>query len=339
MGLTQSNAGLSEEFLTEGTLALIATCADVTRAKIAYGPNLLRNGDFSETISLVVGPGWKTDYFFDNIGGVSHMVWQPTGGPDGGPAVYVDISTNLTSRIFYWTNVYLENGAVYDVGMSLKWSGFAAQMNVAIRIDGGAPLVTLLGNLANTWAAVVGSFTFTGVTGYHTVAVTSNSAAGNGNDGTFDNIYLRKTSKAVFGATINVNYGAILRALVDQIVKIAGCNDDRRDQILADISTSVMTTVATTEVDSHAIAIGGVAAVAQTVSALLPAGKRWIAISFTVLAGTANLTDFDGTVHSNLPVGYKAYWEAPAIGGILSPPRTITANANSRVAISFTVKN
>lgn len=342
MALTQGSAGASEEFLVEGTAALVAACADLGKAGISYGANLLNNGDFSQSGGTAAGPNWATDYTI--VAGpaipstAGQMALDSTGGIAGTKAYAVNVSDVLTSRIFYWSNIYLEAGQTYQFSVDLKWNGTPDPLSIGVSIDGGAYVVTLAGTLANTWQSVAGTFTFTGATGYHVVSVNSNSAILAGNDGLFDNVALRKAALANTEATTNVSYGAVAKVILDQIVRTAGCNDDRRDAILAEISSALSANATVTTLESNAVVLGGVAAVTQTFAALLPSGKRWVAVSVAVLSGTADLTDAAGNVAVGLPMGFTVRWEAPATG-VLSPPTSITVNANSQVAISFTVKS
>ena len=216
------------------TASIVENCGDAGRTVIVYGNNLLTNGDFNSSVAGVAGPGWITDYGTNSFGPVGNMGIST--GPDGSPAWAVDISPNINARIFHWDNIYLENGKTYQVRMDLNWTGVGAQMDVAARVD-GVIVLGLLGNVAGVWNTASDTFVFTGATGFHTFSVTSNSNANVGNDGTFDNISLRHAFSAQTEVRNPHTYSDTVRAIVDQIVETTGCNDDRRDELLAQIAS------------------------------------------------------------------------------------------------------
>lgn len=80
-----------------------------------------------------------------------------------------------------------------------------------------------------------------------------------------------------------------------------------------------------------------VAAGASWTPANIPAGKTLIGLSFTVITGTASVTDAGGTTVSLLPLNYSNSWNADTTG-VLTPPTAITAAANSRVVVSMSVR-
>ena len=91
--------------------------------------------------------------------------------------------------------------------------------------------------------------------------------------------------------------------------------------------------------DARMTNVAGTAAAAttQAIAALVPGGKTMVSLSVTVLAGTANLTDFAGTVITALPTGYSANWSADASGN-LNYPASVTAAINSRVVLVYTLR-
>lgn len=76
----------------------------------------------------------------------------------------------------------------------------------------------------------------------------------------------------------------------------------------------------------------------KTQARLLTTGQSWTpggdvlgiltAVGFSVLTGTADLVDFNGTVSAGLPVSASAQWSAMD-GNVLTGPTSITAQAGS----------
>lgn len=80
---------------------------------------------------------------------------------------------------------------------------------------------------------------------------------------------------------------------------------------------------------------------------LLAAGQSWpatggpvvgalVSVSFTVLTGTASVTDSNGTAAAGLPVGASATWSAEPSQSTLTGPQAITAAAASSVYVNWT---
>lgn len=80
---------------------------------------------------------------------------------------------------------------------------------------------------------------------------------------------------------------------------------------------------------------------------LLTAGQSWpitggpvagalVSVSFTVLTGTASVTDSNGTVAAGLPAGTSATWSAEPSASNLTGPTAITAAASSSVYVNWT---
>lgn len=341
--------------LTQATI--LEDCADVGRAVVSYGPNLLSNGDLESSTGLgatsAPAVGWTTQYapsgnifaagaqtygfFATNAGQVTGNNAAATPIPAlGNRSMAVNVGPNLALAILQWTNIYLENGASYN--LEADAAIIFGPFGVGIRVD-GVQIVAMTAPAANgVWQKTSSVFTWTGATGYHTVGIHSNSGVAAGNDHCFDNFSLRRAYPATAENRTNAPYQETVRAIIDQVVETANCNDDRRDTILGNISQTLATGTANVVLDSHLVSIGGVAAVAQNVAALLPAGKKWVSIGAVVTTGTANVADSDGTVTNNIPTGVAMRWEAPATGSLV-PPTTITSNANSSVIIIFTVKS
>lgn len=63
-----------------------------------------------------------------------------------------------------------------------------------------------------------------------------------------------------------------------------------------------------------------------------PVGVK--SLTYTVLTGTATVTDSDGTVIAGIPAGYSATWSAED-HDTLSPPQSIAADAASRVLVNW----
>jgi hypothetical protein len=91
--------------------------------------------------------------------------------------------------------------------------------------------------------------------------------------------------------------------------------------------------------DSYAIEshIFNVAAGTSWTPANIPAGKILIGLGFSVISGTATVTDADGTAVTLLPTNYSDSWNA-TVNGNLVPPQSIAAAAASRVVVTMSVR-
>lgn len=91
--------------------------------------------------------------------------------------------------------------------------------------------------------------------------------------------------------------------------------------------------------DSYAIEshIFNVAAGASWTPANIPAGKVLVGLGFSVILGTATVTDADGTAVTLLPANYSDSWNA-TVNGNLVPPQSIAAAAASRVVVTMSVR-
>lgn len=80
----------------------------------------------------------------------------------------------------------------------------------------------------------------------------------------------------------------------------------------------------------------GAVAITQAIATLVTAGKVLRSLSFTVLSGTAQMVDSDGTTITNIPTGFSQSY-SPDQNAKLTPPTSITANVNSRVIIGYSL--
>lgn len=71
--------------------------------------------------------------------------------------------------------------------------------------------------------------------------------------------------------------------------------------------------------------------------AAIPAGRVLTSMSFTVLTGTASVTDAGGTTVAALPAGYSASWGTSDIDQ-LTAPQNITPAAGGRAVVAMTTK-
>lgn len=240
---------------TAGSSDIIADCADAGRSAIAYGPELLTNGDFSQSTGTGAtsdpAVGWTTGYtpvndvyaagagtyaFFTTNAGAA------TGGNAAAAAVQaltgrsmvVNVGANTAQPILSWPNIFLENGKSYALEVDAAILGLP--FGISIAVDGVAVVPVVSPVVTGQWQRTSTVFTYTGATGYHTVSLNSNNGAGAGNDHTFDNFSLRKAFPANTESLTTEKYDSVVRAIVDQIVESTGCNDDRRDKLLAEIS-------------------------------------------------------------------------------------------------------
>ena len=286
--------------INKGYVSIIPSCAEVGSSLITYGENLLANGDFLVSTGTGAtsnpGSGWTTNYtpaanifaagantyafFTTNAGAVTGGNAIANGIPAlTGRSMAVNVSGTLTNSILQWTNVYLVNGLGYN--FQADAAIINAPYGVAIYIDGVlfTPLTTPAVNGA--WEKTNTPFTWTGATGYHTVAVRSNNGAAAGNDHCFDNFEMRLASLAVTEVTRPVAYENTVRALVAHVVKVTNCKDDRRDTELAQIArnTAKSTNPQIRSTYQRLTAAGNIT---------IPAGAR--SISVAVNTGSPTLT-------------------------------------------------
>lgn len=240
------------------------TCDDAASARVPIGANLLVNGNMSQSVGIgpssIAGPGWTTSYtvpsggnlfigagagaatwmYYDtsNIGTVFNGLGNPQLLPiGGGKAIGVNIGPNTSVPIIQWANIYLENGKSYNFSFDGGAVG-TQSVDVKVLVDGVTQVAALPSSAmpVNVWSHVDATFNWAGTTGYHAVGLYSNSGAGGGNDGAFDNFVLRQVDPAVVNNTTTpVEHEMVVRALVEQIVRVIGCNDDRRDTLLAQV--------------------------------------------------------------------------------------------------------
>lgn len=334
--------------------AILADCADVGSRKIAYGPNLLTNGDFALAVGIgaTSAPtvGWTTAYaptaniflagaatyafFSTNAGQVTgnNAAAVPIAAL-GARSMAVNVGPNTAQAIISWANVYLENGKAYALGADAAI--IFGPYGVAIRVDGVELLALVAPAVNGAWQKTETVFTWTGTTGYHTVSINSNNTAAGGNDHCFDNFSLRVAYPATTEVRTDISYSDTVRAVIDQVVETAGCKDDRRDTILAAIAQTLADSAAAgVTLECHMLNI--VAGQTWT-PANVPAGKTLTGLSYSVITGTVNVTDYDGTVVTGLPASYSGGWSAEP-GGTLLPPQSIAAQVGGRAIISMTVK-
>lgn len=321
---------------TEGTAQILADCGDIEAVELIYGGNLLSNGDFLQSTGVgatsVAGPGWTTTYTVPAGGnlfagaGAGAATWayfttnagQVTGNYPAavpvqalsGRSMAVNVGPVLTTPVIQWANIFLESGATY--AFELDAAAFNAPFSLAIRIDGNLIAPVTAPVAVSVWEKTRTTFTWTGTTGFHTVSMNSNSGAAGGNDHAFDNFALRR----VFDANAEVRtpqiYDSRVRATVEQILEMVGCNDDRRDTLLADISNSFAAQaealVEPTEIVARQVALTG----AQTWTlANITAGRALTALSYTVIAGVAGTSvTVSGTTVSGLPTGFTGEWSS-----------------------------
>lgn len=66
-----------------------------------------------------------------------------------------------------------------------------------------------------------------------------------------------------------------------------------------------------------------------------PGGVVLTSLTYTVLVGTATVTDQNGTSVAGIPAGFTASWTHQE-EGVLQPPQSVTADASSRVLVTWT---
>lgn len=248
-----------------GTASVFMECSDVPREAIVTGPNLIDNGDFADSegigASSTFGPGFSTEYVppspCDNI-----FAAACTGGSGGGHMAYfntnagqvtgdhiravpiqalstkslaVNVGPDVNQAIIEW-QVPLVSGQEYEI------SADVAIINQPYGIKMTADDVDVLDLTApdfeSQWQRRNDRFVYTGPTGLVTLALKSNTGEPAGNDHTFDNFTLREVTPAQDANETEVECSDTVCAVVDHVVQTAGCNDDRRDSILANIAAA-----------------------------------------------------------------------------------------------------
>lgn len=335
--------GAVHECGSPGTANVTLNCTDVASAQFYTSPNLLANGDFESSTGIsttsLPGPVWTSSYtpcgpsiFAGPCGAATWAFFntnagQVTGGNPaatpilalGNRSMAVNVGPSLTAPIILWSNVYLVNGRTYE--MSADAAVIIAPYDVALRIGGPTgpggnfPLTT---PPTSAWGKTTALFTYAGTTGYTTVGLYSNNTAPAGNDHTFDNFSLRSVQPAQSEVTTPVPYDTTARAVVDQVVETAGCNDARRDELLGNILNSV-TPQPFAQLDA-------------TIQRQTNAGT----ITITPNARSVTVTVFTGPVTVNLgqgvttlPTGYSATWAVDGPGESVADQFAFTGVAGS----------
>lgn len=91
----------------------------------------------------------------------------------------------------------------------------------------------------------------------------------------------------------------------------------------------------TTTVESRMFDV--VASTTKTFASLIPAGRVMISASVSIIAGTATITDANGTAITLLPTGFSTNFAAE-VNGTLTPPINVITQAASRAIISYTLR-
>lgn len=73
-------------------------------------------------------------------------------------------------------------------------------------------------------------------------------------------------------------------------------------------------------------------------AAAIPAGTLLVALSYSVVLGTATVVDADGTSVATIPTGFSGQWNAQNDREVLTPPTSITPAAASRVLVTMSVR-
>ncbi|GGZ23321.1 hypothetical protein GCM10010387_15560 [Streptomyces inusitatus] len=166
-------------------------------------------------------------------------------------------------------------------------------------------------------------------------------------DGTYSLTDLR-TGTVLNEATISVFDCPCCPTTTAELVCADGAPAIRRETVDADgtVTAEVFTTAGGNVITPAAWTPGPCAAVAVTAQHKdVTAGTSWTpadaggtvtALTYTVLAGTATVTDQNGTAVSALPTGLTVSWENNE-EGTLSPPQSVTADVGSRVLVHWTV--
>jgi len=244
--------GTVRNCIRSGIANILADCSNVSTPVVSMGPNLLENGDFQKSSGLGAtsnpGAGWTTAYTPANniyASGVQTYAFFNTNASVvtnaaaagvlalTGRSMAVNVGPNLATPIISWANIYLENGYQYALEADVAMLG--GPFGVDIRINGAVVVAMTAPPTLNTWRKTQTVFTYAGATGYATIALHSNTAAAGGNDHCFDNFTLKRVTAARVETTTPVAYDSTVRAVIDQVLEIAGCNDARRDELLAQI--------------------------------------------------------------------------------------------------------
>ncbi|MGW3971208.1 hypothetical protein ACWEFD_18150 [Streptomyces ardesiacus] len=265
-----------------GTAQVYAACTDVPRAPIVSGRNLIDNGDFAQSEGVgatsTAGPGFTTEYKFpspcDDIftacgGGGSMAYFNTNAGQVAGGGSYptansiqaqstkslaVNVGQDTSQPILSW-RVPLVNGHTYELGADVAIIN--PPYSVKLTIDGVDVMPLTAPDGPGVWQRRGDQFTWTGDTGLHTLSLASNTAEFLGNDHAFDNFSLREVTPGQDGALSECEYHSRVRACIEQVVQVAGCNDDRRDAILANIAAAAGAGGGANQIVVEPICVGG----------------------------------------------------------------------------------
>lgn len=332
------------------TAQIIRTCEDVPTQQFATGPNLLQNGDFGQSTgsgaTSVAGPGWVSSYtacgpnlFAGPCGAATWAYFtsnagQVTGGNAAatpiealGPrSMAVNVGPSLTVPIIEWQNVYLVNGQTYE--LSADAAVIIAPYDVALKIGGSAApggLFPLSTPPTSNWGKTTAVFTYTGTTGYTSVGLYSNNNAAAGNDHAFDNFSLHTITEATAGVTTPTVYSGTQRAVIEQIVETAGCNDDRRDALLGHIADAI-----TPRLEAQLDATVQRQTGAGTVT--IATGAR--SVTLIVLTGPVTVNLGQGV--QTIPTGVTLTWSVDGPGEALAEALAFTGVAGSDFIVTST---
>lgn len=334
----------------EATAQIIADCDDVGSEQFITGPNLLVNGDFEQSSGLaassVAGPGWVTSYtacgpnLFAAPCGASTWAFfntnagQVTGGNAtangiealGARSMAVNVGPDINIPIIEWQNVFLENGKTYE--LKADAAVIIAPYSVAVKIGGAAApggLFPLSTPPTGNWGSTTAVFTYTGTTGYTSVGLYSNTGVAGGNDHTFDNFALHQVSTERAETLTPVVYSGTQRAVIDQVVETAGCNDDRRDRLLGNIADAVTPLLPAT-LDST------VQRQTNAGTVTVAAGAR--SVTLVVLTGPVTVNLGQGVM--TIPAGVTLTWAVDGPGETLAEAFAFTGVAGSDFIVTST---
>ncbi|MEV3895306.1 hypothetical protein [Streptomyces anulatus] len=239
-----------------GTTDVVADCASAGIPE-RLGPDLIQNGDFANATGTGAqskeGPGWFTDLAAsDDVTLANAGTWalfSPFGGSVStepgadfpartGKSLMVSPDGTATSAMVAWPSVPITSGVTYRATMnvaavdSTQW---AAALQVGPdQLSDVFPIPAPSGD--GFFELVTFDFVVSSPTDLMQVRIAATGSQVIG----IDNVQIREVIPAQPEVLTPVEYSDTVRAVVDQVVPTAGCNDERRDSLLTDIVTRLV---------------------------------------------------------------------------------------------------
>lgn len=312
------------EAAASGSANVVAACGDLG-LPAWQGNSAFANTSFDKSIAgqTSQGPGWFTTMAITAApgGAVSQNQLGVVAIEPGEIALRAG-ATAVDQTIVGWRDVDLELNQIYSLSFRLNLSGDPGNSPTMQWFVDGVAFGDPIGVTAGTQQFDV-AYTHELPTGPYDVELrwTSNDA---GLMHSLDGVMFRRTIAEQPAALTTVEYSDTVKAVVDQILNTAGCNDHVRDGLLKEIldvlGSSVPTAAPATIARARAVANGSVAANKQSAT-------------FTNV-GTTDATVLGAALAAGETVTFTAYMDPVTNTYRRLPIIPYTASATSALSIA-----